>query len=66
MAYKLVWFVPEEWLDAFEEDGGLAVTFEVGDIKAAARATSGAVSDKGDYLIVPPERASGVIVKFAI
>ncbi|WP_262268408.1 VOC family protein [Microvirga yunnanensis] len=56
---------PEEWLDAFEEDGGLAVILEVGDIKAAARATGGAVSDTGDYLIVPPERAGGVIVKFA-
>jgi catechol 2,3-dioxygenase-like lactoylglutathione lyase family enzyme len=54
---------PEEWLSAFKEEGGLAITLEVGDIKAAARATGG-VSDTGDYITVPPDRASGVIVKF--
>ncbi len=38
---------PEEWLDTFEEQGGLAVTLEVDDIAAAARATGGVVSDTG-------------------
>jgi len=56
---------PEEWLAMIKEEGGLAVTVEVGDIKAAARETSGVISDTGHYVIVPPDRASGVIVKFA-
>jgi hypothetical protein len=55
---------PEEWLRTFNEESGLAVTVEVGDLKAAARETSSVISDTGDYIIMPPDRASGVIVKF--
>ena len=55
---------PGEWLGMFKEEGGLALTVEVGDIKAAARETAGVVSGTGTYVTVPPDRASGVIVKF--
>lgn len=56
---------PKEWLGTFEEEGGLAVTLEVSAIDAAARETSGVMSDTGDFITVPPDRANGVIVKFA-
>jgi hypothetical protein len=56
---------PEEWLAPFKEEGGLAVTVEVGDLEVAARATGGVLSDTGAYLTVPPDRASGVVVTFA-
>jgi hypothetical protein len=56
---------PEEWLEAFKEEGGLAVTLEVGDIEAVTRETGGVVSDAGAHVTVPPDRASGVIMTFA-
>jgi catechol 2,3-dioxygenase-like lactoylglutathione lyase family enzyme len=56
---------PEEGLAPFKEEGGLAVTVEVGDLEVAARATGGVLSDTGAYLTVPPDRASGVVVTFA-
>ncbi|MFL5133509.1 MAG: hypothetical protein ACJ8C6_03015, partial [Microvirga sp.] len=56
---------PEEWLRTFKEAGGLAVTLGVGDIKAAARETGDIISDAGAYVTVPPDRASGVVAKFA-
>ena len=56
---------PDEWLADFQE-GGLAITLQVGDLEAAARETGGVVSDVEDRVSVPPRRASGVILNFVV
>jgi hypothetical protein len=56
---------PEEWLGTFKEEGGLAITLEVDDIKAAARETGGVISDMEASVTIPPDQASGMIIKFA-
>ena len=58
------WY-PTEWLGALREEGGLAVSLEVGDVDAAARETDGAVLDTGSRVSVAPERTNGVILNFA-
>jgi hypothetical protein len=55
----------EEWLGTFKEEGGLAITLEVDDIKAAARETGGVISDMEASVTIPPDQTSGVIMKFA-
>ncbi|WP_052764137.1 VOC family protein [Microvirga massiliensis] len=57
---------PEAWLEPFTEEGGLAVTFEVGDLDAAAQETGGMVLDPAGRVGVPPNRTSGVILNFVI
>jgi hypothetical protein len=54
---------PDEWLADFQE-GGLAITLQVGDLEVAARETSGIASDVEARVSVPPSRASGVILNF--
>jgi hypothetical protein len=54
---------PDEWLADFQE-GGLAITLQVGDLEVAARETGGIVSDVEARVSVPPSRASGVILNF--
>ncbi|HEX2136702.1 MAG TPA: VOC family protein [Microvirga sp.] len=55
---------PQAWLEAFEDEGGLAITVEAGDLERAARETHGDTSTDRKRVSVPPDRASGVILNF--
>jgi len=55
---------PASWLRQFEEEGGIAITLEVGDLGIAARETGCVISKIGDRVSVPPDRTSGVILNF--
>jgi hypothetical protein len=55
---------PASWLRTFEDEGGLAITLEAGNLAVAARETAGVLSKTGECVSVAPGRANGVILNF--